>query len=132
MSKNVAIPGLSMIYLFLFRVSVSLLMLQHGWPKLMKFTKSEAIKFADPIGIGSNASLILAVFAEVVCSVLIIIGFKTRLATIPLIITMLVVIFIVKLNDPIFEKESAILFLFSYGTIYVFGPGKYAADNKWK
>ena len=44
MSKNVAIPGLSMIYLFLFRVSVSLLMLQHGWPKLMKFTNSEAIK----------------------------------------------------------------------------------------
>ena len=79
MSKNVAIPGLSMIYLFLFRVSVSLLMLQHGWPKLMKFTNSEAIKFADPIGIGSNASLILAVFAEVVCSVLIIIGFKTNI-----------------------------------------------------
>ncbi len=132
MTKNVAIPGLSMIYLFLFRVAISLLMLQHGWPKLMKFINSETIEFADPIGIGSYTSLILAIFAEVICSLLIIIGFKTRLATIPLIITMLVVIFIVKLNDPVFEKESAILFLISYGTIYVFGPGKYAADNKWK
>ena len=132
MSGKVAIAGLGGIYLLVLRLSVSFLMLNHGWPKLTKLFSGDPVQFGDPIGIGPVATLVLAVFAEVVCSLLIIIGFKTRLAVIPLIITMLVAVFIVHLNDSLTDKEAAILYLVSYGTLYVFGPGKFAADNKWK
>lgn len=132
MTKNPILYGMTGIYLAFFRVVVSLMMLTHGWPKLLRLFSGEQIEFGDPIGIGPVASLILAVFAEVICSVLIIIGFKTRLATIPLIITMLVVIFVVHLNDDLREKEAAVLYLLSFGLIYFFGAGRYALDNKMK
>ena len=50
---------------------------------------------ADPIGIGVLATTILVVIAEAICPMLIIIGYKTRLASIPVIITMGVAAFIV-------------------------------------
>lgn len=130
MNKSLTIIGLNGVYLTFLRIGVSLMMLTHGWPKLMKLTSGEQIEFGDPIGIGPAASLILTVFAEVICSLLIIIGFKTRLATIPLIITMLVAVFVVHLNESIHDKEAGILYLLIYGTIYFFGPGKYAIDEK--
>ncbi len=78
------------IALLLLRLGVGGLMLTHGIPKLMRLFGSDPIQFGDPIGIGVEASLTLAVFSEVICSVLIIIGLGTRLAAIPLIITMAV------------------------------------------
>ncbi|MEL6720192.1 MAG: DoxX family protein, partial [Bacteroidota bacterium] len=80
-----------------------LMIINHGWGKMMKFFDDAPIKFADPFGIGETPSLALTVFAEVACAVLIIIGFLTRWATIPLIITMLVAAFIIHINDP-FKK----------------------------
>src|SRR5690606_10514678 len=76
--------------LLIVRIGVSVLMFTHGIPKLMKLFGEGEIQFADPIGLGVEFSFILAIFAEFFCSVLIVIGFATRLATIPIIITMLV------------------------------------------
>ena len=45
-------------------------------------------KFPDPLGVGSTTSLALAVFAEVVCSVLLAFGLFTRLAAAVLAINM--------------------------------------------
>ena len=130
MNKNIGIVGFNGLYLTFLRVTVSCLMLTHGWPKMLKLISGEQIEFGDPIGIGPAASLILTVFSEVICSLLIIIGFKTRLAVIPLIITMLVAVFVVHINDSIHDKEAGILYLLIYGVIYFFGPGKYAVDKK--
>ncbi len=113
------------------RIGMGILMLTHGYPKLIKLFSGGEITFADPFGAGVIISLILAVFAEVICSALIIVGFKTRLACIPLIITMLVVIFVIHSDDPFKRKELAILYAVAFSVIMLLGPGRYSLDSKW-
>ncbi|MDI5951131.1 DoxX family protein [Flavobacterium yafengii] len=109
------------------RLTLGLLMLSHGIPKLMKLLNG-TMEFGDPIGIGVPASLTLTVFAEVFCSILIIIGFWTRLALIPLIITMAVAVFIVHINDDLGTMESALMYLLSYTALFLLGSGIYSMD----
>ena len=116
--------------LFLLRLTFGgLMFINHGWGKLLKLFGDEPIKFADPFGLGMTASLGLAVFAEVICALLLIIGLFTRWATIPLIITMLIAIFVVHISDPFMRMEKAILFLVPYLIIYLTGPGKFSVDH---
>ncbi|MCO4822706.1 MAG: DoxX family protein, partial [Flavobacteriaceae bacterium] len=75
--------------LLILRVASSGMLLTHGIPKIQKLFASP-IEFGDPIGVGPTLSLILALIGEVVAPVLIIVGFKTRLAAIPAFITMAV------------------------------------------
>lgn len=117
------------IWLLLLRVLTSLFMFTHGWPKFQQLTSGEEINFGDPLGIGPVASLILAVFAEFFCSLLIAIGFRTRLASVPLLITMGVAAFIVHGEDPFGRQEKALLYLLIYMTLIVFGGGKYSVDH---
>ena len=112
---------------FILRLSLGLLMLIHGIPKMMKLMDGN-MEFGDPIGIGVPASLTLTVFAEVICSILIIIGLWTRLALIPLIITMVVAAFIVHSADSLGVKEPSLMYLFGYITLFLLGSGKYAVD----
>ncbi len=112
------------IWLLLFRVSAGAFMLTHGIPKFLKLVEGST-QFADPLGIGETLSLILAVFAEFLCSVLLILGIGTRLASLPLIATMAVAAFYVHGADPFQRKEMALLYLIVYITILVFGGGKF-------
>lgn len=100
----------------------------HGLSKIRRALTAEEIKFGDPIGIGPELSLYLAAFAEGFCAFLIIIGLFTRLATIPLIITMGVIVFIVHLNDPFSDMEVPLLYLVGFLTILAFGAGRYSLD----
>jgi len=119
--------SLFQIWLLVFRVSIGLFMLSHGIPKL-KLLLSDNISFIDPIGIGATASLFLVVFAEVLCSILIILGLATRFATIPLLITMLVAAFIFHGGDPFGAKELGLMYLLSYTTLLITGGGKISVD----
>ncbi len=116
------------LWLLILRVSAGAFMLIHGVPKLQKLLSGN-LAFADPFGIGESTSLILAVFAEVICSVLLILGVATRLASVPLIITMAVASFMIHGNDPFQKKEMALLYLLVYVSILVFGGGNYAAGK---
>jgi len=114
--------------LAILRIGISAMLLTHGIPKVeLLFSNPQA--FPDPIGISSTVTLVLTVFAEVICSIFIIIGFKTRLATIPPIILMLVAILVVHINDPIANKELAILYLVGFATIALTGGGKYGINK---
>ena len=114
--------------LLFFRVAISIMMLVHGVPKLLSLFGDAEIQFADPIGLGMTASLALAVFAEVICSVLLIIGLGTRLAAIPLLITMLVAVLIVHIPDGWGRQELPLLYAVSYVVLLFTGPGKYSLD----
>jgi len=105
------------------------MMISHGFPKLSKLIIGN-FEFGNPIGIGATPSLFLAVFAEFFCPILLIIGFKTKWATIPLIITMFVAVFVVHLNDPFGKKEFGLLYLMPYVIILLIGPGKFSIDRK--
>jgi putative oxidoreductase len=95
---------------------------------LIDFSARQA-DFYNPFGIGSKFSLVLVIFAEVFCGLFIVLGLFTRLAVIPLIITMLVVIFGANAAKPIIESELAILFLAAFTLILFCGPGKISVDN---
>lgn len=118
--------------LLIIRLMAGGMILTHGIPKLLRFFGEEPITFADPFGLGPVISLGLAVFAEVFCAVLIIIGYKTRLATIPLMITMLTAAFYAHWSDPFGRKELPLLFFTVFLAILIFGGGKYALDNLGK
>lgn len=117
------------IGLFLLRFTFSAMMLFHGIPKLLNLIQGTLMK-SDPIGIGVLATTVLVVIAEAICPLLIIIGYKTRLASIPVIITMGVAAFIVHGADPIGVKEKALLFLFAFVAIALLGAGRHSVDRK--
>lgn len=111
--------------LLILRVGFSVMLLIHGIQKV-EILFSSTIKFADPIGLGPLITLLLVLFAEIICTVLIIIGVKTRLATIPPIILMLVAILVVHEGDPIMARELAILYLIAFSAIGLLGSGRLA------
>ncbi len=103
-------------------------MLTHGIPKL-QYLLAGKISFGDPIGIGSTPSFVLVVFAEVVCSILLMLGLATRFASIVLIINMGVAAFVALGNQPIGKKELPLLYLVLLIGIFIIGGGKYAVDS---
>lgn len=114
--------------LLLLRVGLGVMMLNHGLPKLMHFN-SMAPDFFDPLQLGSPFMLGLVVFAEVLCSLLIILGLFTRWASIPLIIEMLVVICMVHASDGFGRQELGAHYLLGLIIIWLLGPGKVSLDR---
>jgi len=115
--------------LLLLRITAGPFMLTHGWGKFLKLMGDEPIKFADPIGVGVTASLVLVVFSEVFCSILLFFGITTRLAAIPLIITMLVAAFIIHADDGFGRQELPLLYTAIYIVFVINGAGKFSIDN---
>lgn len=109
------------------RIACGGFMLTHGWPKMQKMLAGD-YGFADPIGIGESASLMLTVFAEVLCAVLVLVGLWLRPALIPLIITMLVAAGIVHGSDPFGDKEHSLMYLFGYAALFLLGSGRFSLD----
>ena len=133
MNKTIFNPGHHSkhidIALLLLRLVLGIFMLTHGYGKLEKLFGDEPIKFADPIGIGVTASLALAVFAEFFCSLLLIAGLGTRLAVIPLIVTMFVAVFIAQAGNDFGKRELPLLYLVLYVIILITGAGSYSIDK---
>ena len=103
------------------------MMVSHGWGKMTRLLEGNT-DFADVFGMGEAPSLVLAVFAEVICSALLTLGLFTRWALIPLMITMLVAVFYIHANDPFSKQEFGLLFLVPYISLFFTGPGKYSID----
>lgn len=113
----------------LIRLAAGGMMLTHGIPKIGRLFGEGPVKFADPFGLGPEISLVMAIFAEVICAVLVMVGFKTKLATIPLMLTMLTAAFYAHWSDPFGKKELSLLFSLVFLAILIMGPGKYAFDS---
>ena len=116
--------------LLVLRVGLSAMLLSHGIPKFMDLIGGNTSLVGDPIGLGGLITSILVVIAEFIAPVLIIVGLKTRLASIPIIITMIVAIFIIHGSDPLGKKELAILYLVGFVAIALMGAGKFSMDRK--
>ncbi len=115
--------------LFLLRLAAGGLMIPHGYQKLVGFA-SQSSSFADPFGLGAPLSMALTIFAEFFCAGLIVLGLMTRLATIPLIIAMTVIVFYSHKGDIFLSKgELPALFLAAYLVLLVTGPGKWSLDR---
>ncbi|MGE4587147.1 MAG: DoxX family protein [Mangrovibacterium sp.] len=115
--------------LLILRVGIGASMLTHGIPKLQLLFAGGEIAFPDPLGIGVTGSLLLVVFAEGLCSVLLVSGLFTRLASVPLLINMAVAVFVIHGADPFAKKELAVLYLLVFLIIMVFGGGRFSLDR---
>jgi putative oxidoreductase len=111
------------------RVGFSAGIMTHGYGKFLKVIQGN-FEFGDPIGIGPTFSLILAAIGEFIAPILIILGWKTRLATIFPTLTMLVAFTIAHDGDPFSRKEKAFVYLIAFLTLYFTGPGKYSLGKE--
>ena len=100
----------------------------HGIQKLQMYDKLSK-GFPDPIGLGSELSVNLAIGAELGCSILLIVGLLTRLSLIPLAFTMIVAGFIVHSADTWKIKELAFFYLACYVGLFITGPGALSVDG---
>lgn len=116
------------IILLLVRVFIGFAMLSHGFPKLQMLLEGGKIEFFDFLGMGSTISLTLTVFAEFVCSILLILGLFTRVALGFLIFTMIIAGFVVHGADPFEKREMSLIYLSVYLLLMAFGPGKISVD----
>lgn len=116
------------IAIFLLRVGAACLIMTHGIPKLMRILEGN-YGFGDPIGIGPTVSLFLVTFAEAISAFFVLIGLWTRVALIPLIINMIVIVFVAHADDPFGQKEKGVFFLITWIVLFLTGAGKYSLDK---
>lgn len=114
--------------LLLLRVAAGGFMLTHGYMKMMKLLAG-TFDFSDPIGLGPGLSLVLVVFSEILCASFILLGIFSRLAAIPLIVTMIVAVFIVHIDHGFNKQELGLFYLISYCIILLLGSGRYSLQN---
>ena len=114
--------------MLLLRVAFGILMMSHGYDKLVHFNERKA-DFYNLFGIGSTSSLVLSIFAEFFCALFLIIGLFTRVVAVPLVINMSVALFSVHNMDFFNTGEKATLFLAGFLTILFCGPGRVSVDG---
>jgi putative oxidoreductase len=109
------------------RIFIGAMMLTHGIGKLQNYN-AIVNSFPDPLGIGSAVSFAIISFVEVGCSVLIIMGLFTRLATLPLIFGMFVATFIAFPDKSFAAGELSFVYMGIYIMLLISGGGRYAID----
>ena len=114
--------------MLLLRLGVGILMMKHGYDKLIGFTDLEP-KFMNFMGMGSTMSLALLIFAEFFCSLFLILGLFTRLAAIPLIIATCVMVFKAHNGEVFGDAETAAIYLTGYLVLLFVGPGRVSVDS---
>ncbi len=114
--------------LLLLRVYGALLAIAHGWPKLASFSERMG-RFVDPLHVGPTASLVLTIFGELVCGLLLALGVFTRFSAIPPLITMIVAALLVHSGDPFSDRELATVYAIPFAALALLGGGEWSLDR---
>jgi putative oxidoreductase len=111
--------------LLLLRLAGAFLLLYvHGLPKLLHYG-SELQHIEDPLHLGAGLTLSLAIFAEVVCPLLIAAGLFARLASLPVLFLLLVSMVFVHPDWSVAEGQFGWLLMTIFASVAVAGPGRY-------
>ncbi len=114
--------------LLVLRVTIGILMLRHGIPKIQKLLASEPVQFFATLGLNERNSMKMAAFVEVFFSSCLILGLGTQISVIPLLLTMVIAAFHTLGSQPFDKKELPVLFLLIYLTLLLCGSGKFSVD----
>ncbi len=120
-------PDLGLLFL---RGSGALFLLWvHGLPKLLNY--SEQLKLIeDPFHLGAHVTLLLAIFAEVLCPLLIIAGVLVRLACLPILAVLLIAMVVVHPEWTLFEGQFGWLLLIIFTSVLIAGPGRLVVSRR--
>ena len=113
--------------LLFLRAGLALLMLRHGFQKLMGFSDM-ADNFFNPFGLGGPISLALVVGSEFFGALFVLAGFLTRWSSFTIVFTMLVAAFMAHGGDPFHKKELALVYALGFFYLILTGSGKYGVD----
>ncbi|KFF46945.1 MULTISPECIES: DoxX family protein [Pseudomonas] len=110
--------------LLFLRVSGAVFLLcVHGLPKLLNY--GEQLKLIeDPFHLGGQVTLLLAIFAEVLCPLLIIAGVLVRLACVPILAVLVIALLVVHPEWTLWEGQFGWLLLIIFTSILIAGPGR--------
>jgi putative oxidoreductase len=121
-------PGSFNTAMLVLRLGVGILLAHHGYLKITNFQQTEGFMM-DFLGLGKTVTTYMVIFAELVCSILVILGLFTRLACIPIFILFSVIIFKATGADIFGKSETAVLYLTGFLAIFIAGPGKISVDR---
>jgi len=120
-------PDLGLLYA---RLAGALLLLTvHGLPKLAHW-RTELAHIDDPLGMGPQLTLACALFAEIVCPVLVALGLFTRLACLPVVFLLAVSMVLVHPDWTLEQGQFGWLLLIVFGTLALAGAGRYSVDAR--
>lgn len=103
------------------------LLFVHGLPKLLDFSV-QLQQIEDPFHLGAHLTLFLAIFAEVLCPLLIVAGVLARLACLPILFVLLVALLLVHPQWSVAEGQFGWLLLILFTTVLIAGPGRLALN----
>ncbi|MEM9681183.1 MAG: DoxX family protein [Bacteroidota bacterium] len=116
--------------LLLFRVLVSLSMINtHGLKKIMNYSDT-VNHMPDPFGMGGEVSAIIAIIVNIVGPVFVILGLGTRLAILPILSVTLMGFFVVHGNDPWPVRDVPLMYSIAYLALFFLGAGTYSLDHR--
>ena len=126
------LDGAKPVALLLGRLSVGLLFLSTGWGKVHNIPK--VTQFFESLGIPAPGfHAVLVGYSELLCGTALVVGLLSRLATIPLTVSMIVALITAKRGDihGVFDLvgQEEFTYLVLLVMIAVLGPGKIALDR---
>jgi len=116
------------IAMLLLRVGLGLMMIPHGYDKLVHFSTYKN-HFLNFLGIGSTLSLALVIFSEFFCSVFVAMGLFTRLGSLVLVISTGVALMKRHSGDIFGKGELVGLYFTGFLVLLLVGPGKASLDK---
>ncbi|HXB05528.1 MAG TPA: DoxX family protein [Puia sp.] len=104
----------------------------YGLEKFKNFSHLQSV-FPDPLHITHRISLALVIFSELLCSLLVALGFLTRFAALVLVIEFCVAEFLVHRGHVAMMNgtlhEQAWLYFAAFFSILMLGPGRISIDS---
>lgn len=116
------------VIMLFFRTAISLeLIIVHGLKKL-GINGAERENIPNPFHLNEAFNDIIAISANLLFPVFVIIGLFTRIAVLPILAVTLTGYFVVHLNDVLSTKDIPFMYSLAYLLILVLGPGRYSVD----
>lgn len=128
--KNPPADGDSMNFAIAFlRIFSGLMMIPYGWGKVERYETLKDNFFGDPIGIGDETSLIICIFQQIFCSIMLVLGIQSRFAALMLFSNMAVAVKFHFFDPFCAVKALPTVFLGIYAFLIITGGGRFSLDN---
>ncbi|MEO5942606.1 MAG: DoxX family protein [Ferruginibacter sp.] len=121
-------PGAFNTAMLVLRLTLGIMIMHHGYEKLTNFNQTAGF-MPSLFGMSNTISAALVIFAEFFCGLFVVIGLFTRLATIPIIITLCVALFKVHNAHVFAEGERAVIYIGGFIVLLLVGAGRVSIDG---